>query len=336
MARRMMDSKNMLITTSDNVDVNALWRDYQASLADYNGLTDDIVGALTFQTTEEIDYVIQGAYSFEEYADYTLPDSHDLTIYPIRYGIKAWDLRLAYTLRRILNTSSTELDARHAAALNADKDLVVKNVLKAAFTKEGLTLEGVATYGFYNGDSVRIPPPWKNQTFLGTHTHYITTDSTSIGPEDLEAIEDHLVEHGFEKNLELWINRAQRRSIMDLTDFVPARQFSHDANLINLPTAPYIGSFGQLNIRIEDWVPSGYMFAFSRQGGANSPQNPIALRVARSESARGLKLWRGTNPEYPLVDSFYYREFGSGCRQFGNGVCCQVVSGTTYTSPTIA
>jgi hypothetical protein len=332
----MMDSKNTLITTSDNVDVNALWRDYQASLADYNGLTDDVVGALTFNTVEEIDYVIQGAYQFEEYADYTLPDSHDLTIYPVRYGIKAWDLRLAYTLRRILSTTTTELDARHTAALNADKDLVIKQVLRAAFTKAGLNLEGVQTYAFYNADGTRLPPPWKNKSFATSHQHYITTGAASIGPEDLEAMEDHLVEHGFEKNLELWINRTERRQVMDLTDFVPARQYSHDANLINLPGDPYIGSYGRLLIRIEDWVPEGYLFAFSRQGGSNSPQNPIALRVPRATSAQGLKLWRGTNPEYPLVDSFYYREFGSGVRQFGNGVCMQVTASGTYTSPVIA
>jgi hypothetical protein len=329
-----MDSKNPIITTADQVDPNVLWRDYQASLADYNGLTDDIVGALTFQTTDETSYVIQGAYEFEEYADYTLPDSHDLTVYHIHYGIKAWDLRLAYTLRRILSTSQTELDARHAAALMADRNLLVKQVLKAAFTKAGLTLEGVATYAFYNADGLRTPPTWKNVTFTSSHQHYITTGAATIGGEDLDAMEDHLVEHGFESNLELWINRAQRREIMDLPDFIPARQFSHDAQMINLPGPPYIGQHGRLMVRIEDWVPSGYLFAYSRQGGANSPQNPIALRIPLAEAARGLKLWRGSNPEYPLVDSFYYHEFGSGCRQFGNGVCMQVTTSGTYTSPT--
>jgi hypothetical protein len=333
--KRIMDSKNQLITTADNVDANALWRDYQASLGDYNGLTDDIVGALTFQTTDETSYVIQGAYQFEEYADYTLPDSHDLTTYHIHYGIKPWDLRLAYTLRRILNTSQVELDARHAAALMADRDLMVKWVLKSCFTKAGLTIEGVATYPFYNGDSVRTPPTWKNVTFTSAHTHYLATNSATLDGADLDAMEDHLVEHGFENNLELWINRAQRRTIMDLPDFVPARAYSHDAQLINLPGPPYIGQHGRLNIRIEDWVPPLYMFAYSRQGGQNSPQNPIALRIPLAESARGLKLWRGTNPEYPLVDSFYYHEFGTGCRQFGNGVCMQIVASSTYTSPTI-
>jgi len=333
MARRIMDSKNRL-WTSDFVDPNELWRDFQDSLEDYNATSHGLVDLLTFRTTDKTFSVLQGAYEFEDYADYTLPDSQDLSYLELSIGIKDFDLRYAFTWARILESTSGELDGRHAAALQADTRLILKQVLRAALTKEGLTLGGVTSPAFYNADGT-IPPPVKNTTFTGSHQHYLASTGASLAAGDLDRIEDDLTHHGFITDLVLMINRAQTRSIEGFTGFVPSAQRVHDIKWTNLVGEPYVGSYSRLAILEEDWIPSGYLFAFSAQGGNNSQQNPIAFRESVNPAARGLILQRGNNPEYPLADSFYYRKFGVGVRQRGNGVAMQITGGGTYTSPTI-
>lgn len=333
MARRIMDSKNQLFT-SDFIDPNVLWADFQDSLEDYNATSNGLVELLTFRTTDKTFSVLQGAYEFEDYADYTLPDSQDLSYLELSVGIKDFDLRYAYTWARILESTAAELDGRHAAALQADVRLLLKQVLRAALTKAGLTLGGVTSPAFYNGDGT-VPPPVKNTTFTGSHNHYLVTAGASIASTDLDAIEADLVHHGFDTDLVLMVNRAQMNGVKAINGFVPSASQVHDIKYTNMVGDPYFGSYSRLAILEEDWLPPGYMFAFSAQGGPNAQQNPIAFRESINPAARGLILQRGTNPEYPLADSFYYRKFGVGVRQRGNGVVMQVTTNATYTSPVL-
>jgi hypothetical protein len=326
-----MDSKNQL-WTNDYVDPNELWNDYQDSLEDYNATSHGLVDLLTFRTEDKTFSVIQGAMEFEEYGDFTLPDSQDLTYLELSVGIKDFDLRIAYTWARILESTSAELDARHSGALQADTRLILKQVVRAALTKEGLTLKGVTSPAFYNADGT-IPPPVKNTTFTGSHSHYLVSDEVNLKSGDLDLLEDDLTEHGFITDIILMINKAQQRTIEGFTNFVPAKDRVHDIKWINLVGDPYIGSYGRAAILVEDWIPSGYMFEFSAQG--NGAQRPIAFRESTNSAAQGLILQRGSNPEYPLADSFYYRKFGVGVRQRGNGVLMQITNNATYTSPTI-
>jgi len=328
-----MDSKNRL-WTSDFIDPNELWRDFQDSLEDYNATSHGLVDLLTFRTTDKTFSVIQGAYEFEDYADFTLPDSQDLTYLELSVGIKDFDLRYAFTWARILESTAAELDGRHSAALQADVRLLLKQVLRSALTKEGLTLGGVTSPAFYNADGT-VPPPVKNTTFSGSHSHYLASTGASLAAGDLDRIEDDLTHHGFETDLLLMGNRAQTRTIKGFAGFVPAAQETHDQKWINLVGEPYYGSYSRFSLLEEDWIPAGYLFGFSAQGGPNSQQNPIAFRESTNPAARGLILQRGTNPEYPLADSFYYRKFGVGVRQRGNGVAMFITGSATYTSPTI-
>jgi hypothetical protein len=328
-----MDSKNRL-WTNDFIDPNELWNDFQAALEDYNQTSHGLVDLLTYRTTDKTFSVLQGAYEFEEYSDFTLPDSQDITYLELSVGIKSYDMRFAFTWERILESSSSELDGRHAASLQADTRLILKQVLRAVFTKEGLVLGGVTSPAFYNADGT-VPPPIKNNTFSGSHTHYLASAGASLASSDIDRMEDDLVEHGFVNDLVLMVNRAQSRTIQAFTTFVPSAARAHDIKWTNMVGEPYIGSIGRFAVLEEDWVPATYLFGFAAQGGAGSNQNPIAFRESINPSARGLLLQRGTNPEYPLADSFYFRKFGVGVRQRGNGVVLQITGGGTYTSPVI-
>jgi len=328
-----MDSRNSLVT-SDLVDPNELWNDYQDALEDYNETSHGLVDMLVFRTTDKSFSVLQGAYEFEEYADFTLPDSQDLSYLELSVGIKEFDQRHAFTWSRILETPANELDARHAASLQADTRLIIKQVVRAALTSTGLTMGGITGAAFYNADGT-VPPPIKNTTFTGSHNHYLVSTGASLAAADLDRIQDDLVHHGFETDLVLMINSAQSRTIEGFTGFVPARERVHDVKWINLVGDPYIGSYGRMAILEEDWIPANYLFGFSAIGGSNDARNPMAMRESQNPTARGLILQRGTNPEYPLADSFYYRKFGMAVRQRGNGVALQIKASGSYVSPTI-
>jgi hypothetical protein len=46
-----------------------------------------------------------------------------------------------------------------------------------------------------------------------------------------------------------------------------------------------------------------------------------------------LRLVKGRTPDYPLIDSFYNRGFGTGIRHRGAGVVMQITASGTYTIP---
>lgn len=326
-----VDVTNELMTI-DGVDANTVWADFVASLGEYNAEQDALVASLTFPTQQENFQVIQGTFEFETYADYTQPDTHDLEEYSVSTPINDWDLRIAYTFAKILETTRQELDARHSEALAADVRLQMRQALRAAFVSAGVYYNGVKGTSFYNNDGF-VPPSYKTNTFSGTHTHYLASDS-ALGTLLSSAI-DHVAEHGFETDLVILGNRAMCRLIAAETDFIPVQGSIGSSNLqVNAPGGDgVVGWFDGATICREDWIPANYFFCYSRIGGANSSANPIAMRESTSAAARGLIIMRGTNPEYPLVNSFYYHKFGMSVRQRGNGVCAYI-GADSYADPT--
>ena len=59
----------------------------------------------------------------------------------------------------------------------------------------------------------------------------------------------------------------------------------------------------------------------------------VGLREHVNTSLRGLRLVKGPNPDYPLIDSFYQRGFGTGVRQRGGAVVMKITAGS-YSAPT--
>jgi hypothetical protein len=93
-----------------------------------------------------------------------------------------------------------------------------------------------------------------------------------------------------------------------------------------------VGSYGTLLIIEEDYIPAGYMVALASGGQANL-NNPIGLREHQNAGLRGLRLVKGRSDDYPLIDSYYARGFGTGVRQRGAGMVMQVTTAASYTAP---
>jgi hypothetical protein len=55
--------------------------------------------------------------------------------------------------------------------------------------------------------------------------------------------------------------------------------------------------------------------------------NPVGFRQHANAGLRGLRLIPGNQSNYPLIDSYYSRGFGTGVRHRGAGIVMQITAG---------
>jgi hypothetical protein len=214
--------------------------------------------------------------------------------------------------------------------------------------------ETVDVYALYNGDGT-VPPNYLTNTHDGTHTHYLVSGAATVTSGDLDDLQEHLRHHGFgtENGVQhvLLCNSRETKAIKkfriangDDYDFIPAAGEPLDRILEpgqqvagNQPAPSYagvrvVGKYGDLLILENDLFPAGYITIVGTGGSANL-NNPVGLREHRDPNLRGLKLVKGVQPDYPLMDSFYTRGFGTGVRQRGGSAVMQIKPSGTYTAP---
>jgi hypothetical protein len=183
---------------------------------------------------------------------------------------------------------------------------------------------------------------------------------TLLDSGDLDDMLEHIQHHGYNRE-----NGTNFIAIMNGREMKEARKFkagvanNHGAianyDFIPSPTQPTMivpneagllgerppatwnglpvsGSYGDILLIEEAYIPPGYVLMFGTGGVANL-QNLVGIREHANPAYRGLRLLPGNQQRYPLVDSYYSRGFGTGVRQRGAGVIMQLVAGTTYTVP---
>jgi hypothetical protein len=360
---------DVLTRTTDGTDLNDLWAEFQATLNLQNESRQRIVDFLTFSVTENVSHVPQAGagVDFEMASEYGEPVGarSKVTYFNMAYDFTWFDIAVRYTWQYLANATAAQVESLHQQVLEADNRNVFAKVMKTVFNNTNLTatIDGNAynVYKFYNNDGT-TPPAYKATTFTNTHTHYYTSGAATLDSADIDAMELSLNEHGYTQglgySLVLMVNKAQGDVIRTFRfgvtnnnaavakyDFIPARGredllFLTQTQVLGNQVAPtlagldVLGSYGSFTIIQEDYVPAGYMFAFATGGTANL-QNPIGVREHDQASLRGLKLVKGPTPDYPIIDSFYIRGFGTGVRQRGAGVVQQVTASGTYTIPTL-
>lgn len=348
--------------TVDGVSLNDLWGDYQASLNEWNTYRDRLVSFLTFNTTLVSEQVFQGGSTadFEEATEYGEPVGHrpQLAGETMGYPFKWWDLAGRYTWQYLANATAQETDAFNNMALEADNRLVFMHVMRTLFANSRrVNKEGVPVYPFYSGEAGDQPHDYKMRTFADNHNHFVTTGAATLDAPDLEALMTLMTEHGYTQrngyNMVVLVNEAEGNVIRQfrstanggtgLYDFVPAAgtpSFLLPEDMRTEGGRPgstiagleVIGAYGNATIVQEDFIPAGYLVAFVT-GGEQNLTNPLAIREHPTATLRGLKLAKGKQPDYPLIDSFYVRGFGVGVRHRGAGAIMQVTANAAYTVP---
>jgi hypothetical protein len=337
-------------------------------LTAYNAERDRLFGALTFNVSQVVEDVLQGGdtVDFEEASEFGLPRSIKAavpTYYSLGYDFRWWDLRVAFTWKFLAEASTAQVDSLANAAFEADNRLLFTRTLKQILNNVTRTAtiagQNFNVFPIYNGDST-IPPRYKQTVHAGSHQHFLSSGAATVDPGDLTGVGSmyaHLAHHGYSwqegSALILLVNSAQMATIRTFRvgvagaeyDFIssagmPAWGVS-EADINALPGAAPPGTFNGLVVQgrygpwlivEDDLIPAGYMIGFA-SGGNLDARNLVGIREHAQAGLRGLRLVKGPDPDYPLIDSAYQRGFGTGIRQRGAAVVMQVTAGA-YAIPT--
>lgn len=361
MGRGYNASADVLTVAADGRDLNDIWTEFQSTVAIQNEERQRLVDLLTFPVSSMIEDVPQfGSEDFEEASEYGVPVGIRPTenVLSLGYTFKWYDLATRFTWQFLSEATSQRIEAVHQGVLEADNRLVFKEVMRTLFRSTNRTTDikgqNYNVYTFWNADGT-VPPAYKANTFSGTHTHFRTSGANTIASGDQDEIADDFKSHGYgaENGSTMFalVNVTEANVIRNFRvssgaryDFIPAQGqpgliLPDSYQLVNGTQAPatfrgmnVIGKYGELAIIEESYVPPGYIVALV-SGGAANIQNPIGIREHSNAGLRGLKLVKGTDNDYPLINSYYTRGFGTGVRQRGAGLVMQVTSSSTYAAP---
>lgn len=357
---------DIVTASADGIDLNAMWTEFQATMGIYNAKMAGLVGLFTYPVVNLVESVPQvGEATFEEASEFGVPKSArvEMDYFQLGYDFKDYDVATRYTWKFLRDADARQIEAVHAELLRADGRLVFRKVMEALFDNRNRTADirtqPYNVYCLYNADGT-VPPSYKGKTFSGTHSHYLVSNSALIDSQDVEEAYDHIAEHGYGvENGTTFVglfNAAQVKEIRKFRqgqannngavasyDFVPSANQpamivpNAEGLLGSRPPSTWnglrvIGSYGDILIIEESYIPEGYSLIFGT-GGAGNLQNLVGLREHANPAYRGLRLLPGQQQRYPLVDSFYSRSFGTGVRQRAGAVITQYKVGTGYDIP---
>lgn len=358
---------DVITTTADGRPLNDLWTEFTDVVRIHNERRQTIIDLMTFPVVNVIEDVpVSTGDDFEEASEFGVPKGTRTTLsyFSMAYDFRWYDIATRYTWKFLAEAPASQVEAIHQGVLEADNRLVFKKVMNTLFrnTNRAATINGqnYTVFALYNADGT-VPPDYKSNTFSGTHTHYLTSGAATIDSGDVEAMFDHLRHHGYgEANgtqMVLLTNQAEAdvirtwragvtnaNSAVAKYDFIPATNqpaliVPNAAGLLGTQVAgnwrglTVVGSYGPALIVQEEYIPAGYVVLLG-SGGEAALQNPIGIREHRNQALRGLRLLPGNQTNYPLIDAYYSRGFGTGIRQRGGAVVQQITAGA-YAIPTM-
>lgn len=365
-ARGTNTEGDVIRATVDGVDLADIWAEFQATVAIRNGNRQTLIDFLSYGVSEPVETIAQfgGGDDFEEASEFGVPKSlrQAASYFQLGFDFKWFDLASRFTWKYLAEATAAQVESVHQAVLEADNRLVFGEVMRTLFrpTNRIATINdrGYNVYALYNADGT-VPPAYKSNEFTGTHTHYLVSGAATIDSGDLDELQDHLTHHGYDtgngSDLVAMVNKAEGDVIRNFRsirnggtaryDFVPAGgqpAFLLPADLqvapgVTRPAASLrgmkvIGSYGELTIVEEGYIPAGYVACFAT-GGQAALTNPIGIREHRNPALRGLRLVKTRQDDYPLQDSYYQRGFGTGIRQRGGAALMQIKATGTYEPP---
>lgn len=357
---------DLVSVTNDGIDLNALWEEFQMTMAIYNERQAHLVSLFTYPVQNLVETVPQvGDATFEQASEFGVPRSSRVTLdyFQLGFDFHDYDVATRYTWKFLRDADARQIEAVHQELLRADGRLVFRKVMEAIFDNRGRTADirnqPYNVYPLYNGDGT-VPPSYKGTSFDGTHDHYMVSGGAQVDPSDLEDAYEHISEHGFSiengTTIVALLNKAQIKEIRKFRqgetfngvvasyDFIPSQNQpalivpNSDGLLGDQPPNQWnglmvSGSYAGVLIIEESYVPEGYMLMFGT-GGAGDLQNLVGLREHANPAYRGLRLLPGNQQRYPLIDSYYSRSFGTGIRQRGGAVVMQFKDSGNYEIPT--
>lgn len=365
---------DIVTQTADGTDLNVIWSDFMDLLNLVNASRQSLINFLTYAVSNPTEVVTQpgNGVDFEEASEFGEPVGSRIVpaYFNLGYTFKWYDLAARYTWQYLADATDDMVNAVGNASVEAYYRKLLTEVLRTVFNNTNLTatIKGNSynVYKFYNADGT-VPPTYKNNTFNGSHTHYkISGTDNVLEATDLDTmVIDDFASHGYDQlsgyRLVLMVNTTVGNQVRNFRsavntaqavagnygryDFIPAvgqpgqiipatTQVIGATQVANsLAGLNVIGTYGPLIVVQDDWLPTTHIFAFAT-GGTDNLNNPIGLRQHANANLRGLRLVKGRNADYPLIDSFWAAGFGTGVRQRGGGIVMALTS-AAYAPPAL-
>lgn len=365
---------DVVTQTADGTDLNQIWSEFMDLLNAANASRQSLINYLTFSVAQPTETVAQpgDGVEFEPATEFGEPMGGRIapTYFQMGYTFQWWDLAARYTWQYLADATDAMVESVANAAVEAYYRKLLVEVLKTIFNPTNLTTninqQNYSVYKLYNADGT-VPPSYKNNSFSGSHTHYKNSGTDNV----LEAVDldvmvlDDFASHGYNQEngytLVLMVSTVVGNQIRNFRsaantnqsvagnygryDFIPA--VGQPGQIIPATTQvigarpvantlsglTVIGSYGPLVVVQDDWLPNTHVMAFAT-GGTDNLSNPVGLRQHRNTNLRGLRLVKGRNPDYPLIDSFWATGFGTGIRHRGGGIVIALTS-AAYAAPAI-
>lgn len=336
---------NGTAVTVDGQPLSEIWDEINLRNSLFNEHVNSLVSLFVFETTRAQEKVsVYDTARFEEATEFGRPNKVRSRLIARGFPLTHHDLAYGYSQEFIDSARSSQLLAVQGKVESAYWTEQLDTIMSAIFTEANATdADGISVKRLYNADG-EVPPTYKRWSHLSTHTHYLTSGAASFDNDDLLALEEHLLHHGYGDNgetLVLMVNRAELVTIRGLAQYVPAEAATVPVIVNGVVTgtrrsAPdgltpegYIGEFVVVQ---NNMIPAGYLMAFAT-GGTFASENVVGLRVHENPSVRGLRLVEGPNGRYPIIDSVYDTYLGAGVASRGAAAVMQVTAGA-YTAPT--
>lgn len=350
--------------TADGVDVNLLWNEVQNVLQAWNAERSAVASLLSHYTINAADAVPQSIAdeSFEVASEFGEPESLRAPSNAILLGNTLIDYDKAgrFTWKFLRDSTAEQIRAVTNYAMAADNKLVNGLIVNRMFNPAPQTNEfGHTCYPLWSNDGM-VPPPYLGRTFDNTHTHYLVSGSADIDSGDLEALLNHVTEHGYGMDpgsrLIAFMNpleadgvasfkagEVNNNTVVAKHDFIPSQgapAYLQPDNIVGeVAPAQYQGlkidgSYGPLWIVRSQYIPAKYLLVVATSG-KNSPNNAVSVREHTNAVYRGMRTIPGLRPGYPLQDSFWARCIGVGTRHRGAAAVMQIKAAGSYVAPSI-
>lgn len=339
------------LATLNNTTVAQLGEDnafaaLNAALVAHNTIMRDLMDTLVDTTTDRLRrYGGPANMAMDEIDEMGTPDAQKVAAGSnVGFPLRLYGGSLQWTRKAFQNMMASEFAAQVTGMMDADKNVVIRQIKRAIFTPTNTTfldrlIDGVSlpVKALVNADSAPIPLGPNGEVFTAsTHTHYLGTGS--FVASDLSGLISTVTEHYGNGNIIVVINQAQEATVRAFTGFVAYI----DPRLMNLTTAitarenldnlvniynRRIGLYAGAEIWVKPWVPANYVFCY-----LDGQPKPLAMRTRPTGGGDLTLVFE--DEEHPLRARTYEREFGVGVWNRINGAALYT-SNATYAAPTI-
>jgi len=329
-------------------DEATLYQQIQQYLNAHNVLINEISSdVIEGETTERLTtWGGNATVDMQDGDEYSRPDIQKMQVSPTTLGLPLRLKQIAWGVTRLFMETKAvgDLDQVLTAITDADIRDMARAIRKTLFNPtnslsyvdrrvDGAT---IPLRALLNADSANIPPdPYGNAFNGATHTHFLGT--SSFAASDLQAGIDTVLEHYLSGEMIIHISKSLEATVRGFTGFYPyydARlRLATDLTVADGKTLDMtnaldraIGIFNQAEVFVRPWVPSGYVFFFSR-----TAPKPLRKRVRAGANMGNLHIAADLEI-YPLRAQFMEREYGLSVVERTNGACLDTAH-SSYNAP---